>query len=237
MNAMIPEDSLLASARERAAQVRQEQQAENWKSASRMFAWLFAGQWLFAIALALLWSPRAWAGRVESTHVHVYTAVLLGGLLSALPIALAIYRPTATLTRHVIAVGQMLWSALLIHLTGGRIETHFHVFGSLAFIAFYRDWKLIPTATGVVVADHLLRGLLWPESVYGGVNPEWWRFLEHAFWVLFEDTFLVLACLRADRELRAAAERQAEVELLSQMEREHAMELQLALEQLKARAG
>ena len=33
----------------------------------------------------------------------------------------------------------MLWSGLLIHLTGGRIETHFHVFGSLAFLAFYLD--------------------------------------------------------------------------------------------------
>jgi hypothetical protein len=32
----------------------------------------------------------------------------------------------------------MLWSALLIHLTGGRIETHFHVFGSLGILAGYR---------------------------------------------------------------------------------------------------
>ena len=34
-----------------------------------------------------------------------------------------------------IAAAQMLIGALLIHLTGGRIETHFHVFGSLAFLA------------------------------------------------------------------------------------------------------
>ncbi len=34
-------------------------------------------------------------------------------------------------TRYSIAVCQMLWSALLIHITSGRIETHFHVFGSL----------------------------------------------------------------------------------------------------------
>jgi hypothetical protein len=43
-------------------------------------------------------------------------------------------------------------SALLIHLSGGRIETHFHVFGSLAFLAFYLDWRVIITAT-VVVGD------------------------------------------------------------------------------------
>jgi len=36
-------------------------------------------------------------------------------------------------------------SALLIHLSGGRIETHFHVFGSLAFLAFYLDWPVLIT--------------------------------------------------------------------------------------------
>ena len=42
-------------------------------------------------------------------------------------------------------------------------------------------------ATLVVADDHLLRQLFWPESVFGIVAPEWWRFLEHAFYVVFED--------------------------------------------------
>jgi hypothetical protein len=53
----------------------------------------------------------------------------------------------------------MLMGALLIHLTGGRIETHFHFFGSLAFLAIYRDWRVLLTASTVVAADHLIRGL------------------------------------------------------------------------------
>ena len=40
-------------------------------------------------------------------------------------------------------------SGLLIHLTGGRLESHFHVFGSLAFLAFYRDIRVLGTATVV----------------------------------------------------------------------------------------
>ena len=71
-----------------------------------------------------------------------------------LPVALALFQPGRALTRHTIAVAQMLTSAVLIHLTGGRIETHFHVFGSLAFLAFYRDWQVLITATVVVAADH-----------------------------------------------------------------------------------
>ena len=67
-------------------------------------------------------------------------------------------RPGLPSTRYTIATAQMLMGALLIHLTGGRIETHFHVFGSLAFLAFYRDWRVLVPATIVVALDHFLRG-------------------------------------------------------------------------------
>ncbi|HTO69361.1 MAG TPA: hypothetical protein VMR31_05820 [Myxococcota bacterium] len=160
----------------------------------RFFAWLLAGQWLFGIALALTISPHAWSGKVESIHAHVWLATLLGGAIISLPLLLIAVRPGRGMTRHVVALGQMLISALLIHLTGGRIETHFHVFVSLAFLAFYLDWRVLVTATLVVVADHLLLGLFLPESVYGVANPEWWRFLEHAFWVLFLISVLVYGC-------------------------------------------
>ena len=78
---------------------------------------------------------------------------------------LSLYTPCHTSTRHVVAVAQMLTSALLIHITGGRIETHFHVFGSLAFLAFYRDWRVFIPATIVVGLDHMVRGIFWPQSV------------------------------------------------------------------------
>ena len=132
-----------------------------------MFLWLMVAQWLFGIFIAVTVSPFAWEGKTRVVSNHVVAAVVLGGLLSALPIALILLRPGWVGTRHVIAFSQMMWSALLIHLTGGRIETHFHVFGSLAFLAFYRDWKVLVTATVTVAADHFVRGLFMPESVYG----------------------------------------------------------------------
>jgi hypothetical protein len=182
----------------------------------RFFAKLMVGQWVFAIVLALTISPYAWEGKEKTVHVHVWAAIFLGGAISAFPILLALRRPGWVLTRHVIAAAEMLWSGLLIHLTGGRIETHFHIFGALAILAFYRDWPVLVTATVVVAADHLVRGLLWPESVYGIANPEWWLFLEHAAWVLFEVVFLVMACLRGLREMRLIAERGAQIEAISE---------------------
>src|SRR5207247_9091481 len=126
----------------------------------------------------------------------------LGDLIGSFPTGLALNRPGPVRTRHTIAVAQMLFAAFLIHLTGGRIETHFIVFGSLAFLAFYRDWRVLISATVVVVVDHLLRGMFWPQSVYGVLAARVWRTVEHAWWVVFTDVFLVAACLQGIEEMR-----------------------------------
>src|SRR5256885_1514622 len=134
----------------------------------RMFAALMTLQWLAGVAAALWVSPKAWEGMVSHIHPHVWAAVFLGGAISSLPIFLAVIRPGHLTTRYTVAVGQMLMGALLIHLTGGRIETHFHVFGSLAFLSFYRDWRVLVPATISVPAVHLLRGAFGPQSASGG---------------------------------------------------------------------
>lgn len=186
------------------------------KRTDRMFAVLMAIQWVAGIAAALWLSPKTWAGADSQTHIHVWAAVLLGGAISLFPITLALTRPGEVSTRYIIAVGQALMSSLLIHLSGGRIETHFHVFGSLAFLSFYRDWRVLVPATVVVTADHFLRGMFWPESVYGVLTASNWRWLEHAGWVLFEDTFLLIAIKRSMSEMCDIAERTAESERLNE---------------------
>jgi signal transduction histidine kinase/DNA-binding response OmpR family regulator len=184
-----------------------------WQRTDRMFAGLMALQWLAGIGVALWITPLTWIGATSSIHVHVLAAIFLGGAIAAFPILLVFLRPGQAITRHVIAVSQMLVSALLIHLTGGRIETHFHVFGSLAFLAFYRDWRVLVTATIVVALDHFLRGTYWPQSVFGTITPDSFRWIEHAGWVLFEDVFLFIMCHQSVVEMRDIARRQAELEL------------------------
>src|ERR1700722_15685018 len=86
-----------------------------YRRTDRIFALLMAVQWLFGIAAALFISPRTWIGTTRPLHPHVLAAILFGGAISSLPILLAVFRPGQTMTRYVIAVAQMLWSALLIH--------------------------------------------------------------------------------------------------------------------------
>jgi two-component system sensor histidine kinase HydH len=207
--------------------------AKGYRETDQMFAVLLLLQWVFALVVALVVSPYSWAGTAYTLHIHVVVALVGGLVINSLPIALVLTMPGSFATRCAISVAQVLWSALLIHLTGGRIETHFHVFGSLAFIAFYRDWRVLIPATVVVATDHVLRQFLYPESVYGIPNPEWWRFLEHAGWVAFEDVVLVYACLRSTQELHEISARQAQVEALSASETAKSVALDAALHELR----
>ncbi len=192
----------------------------------RMFFWLLIGQWIFGIGMALFWSPRTWIAQYWSVHQHVIAATVLGALFAAYPIFLIIRKPGTKYTRHIIAIGQMLQSALLVHVTGGRIETHFHVFGSLALLAFYRDWRVLMTATAVVYLDHLALGFWFPLSAYGVPVATIWRAMEHAFWVIFEVVFLTLSCRTGIQELRAIADRESRAEEAAAQLREAHHELE-----------
>ncbi len=182
------------------------------RNTCRVFIVLMLLQWVGAIITAAIVSPRTWAGASSSVHVHVWAAIFLGGIITLLPVGLALVSPTQPLTRHVIAAGQVLMSALLIHITGGRVETHFHVFGSLAILAFFRDWRILITASIIVYIDHVVRGYYWPQSVYGILTASPWRAVEHAWWVSFEVAFLIIAIRQSVGEMGAIAERQVKLQ-------------------------
>lgn len=177
-----------------------------------LFGLLLSIEWLAGIAVSLVISPLTWAGRESNVHLHVWMALILGSIIVSYPLFLIKTKPGESVTRHAVAIAQMLMSALLIHLTGGRIETHFHIFGSLAFLAFYRDWRVLISASLIVVADHILRGIYYPQSIYGTDLVQPWRWLEHAWWVIFEDIFLIFAIRGNTDDMFQAAAREAELE-------------------------
>jgi signal transduction histidine kinase/CheY-like chemotaxis protein len=192
-----PQDPLEA----RAKDLFLDRETRLYRSTDRGLALLMAIQWLAAVIVALQVAPYAWEGRQATIHLHVWAAIILGGLIAVAPILLALFFPGRPVTRHTIGIAQMLFGALLIHLTGGRIETHFHVFASLAILTFYRDWRVLIPATVVVALDHAIRGVWFPQSVYGILAASPWRWVEHAGWVILEDIFLIAACVRGKQEM------------------------------------
>jgi two-component system sensor histidine kinase/response regulator len=200
----------------RARELYEEHQRSVCCRTDRLFAGLMILQWLAGIAVALWLSPLTWIGAQSRVHLHVWAAILINGAVMALPLLLAITRPGAVVTRQCIAIGQMLMSAMLIQLTGGRIETHFHAFGSLAILSLYRDCRVILTASAVIALDHFARGIWWPQSVYGVMTAGPWRWLEHAGWVLFQAAFLIWGSVQANKDAYALAERQSRQENLKE---------------------
>lgn len=186
---------------QRAAAYFHSRQKRIFQTADRLFAALMAVQWLAGIAAALWLFP-----------LHVRAAIFLGGAISFFPILLALTRPGQASTRYTIAAGQMLMSGLLVYLTDGWIEMQFYIFVSLTFLAFYRDWRVLFLATAATVLEHLIRGFLLPQPVYGVLSNGEWRWLEHLGWVLFEAVFLCMACLRSTKKMWRIAERRASMD-------------------------
>lgn len=178
----------------------------------RLLAGLLAIEAVAAVVVALVVSPHSWSGVHSRTHFHVWSALGLGFLFAALPTYLAVYYPGQRLTRHVISAFQILFSSLFIHLSGGRIETHFHIFVSLALLVFYRDWRVLVTATVITTIDHLIRGVLWPQSMFGMLTANPTRALEHITWVIVEDLLLAVGISDRLKHLHVLTRRNMEFE-------------------------
>ncbi|MBP7862552.1 PAS domain S-box protein [bacterium] len=196
----------------KAQKIYKEQLEKIFCQADVLFGGLLITEWFAGILLSMLWTPRVWNGAISNVHLHVYLAVWLGLATLSLPMFFIIKLPGRPITRHVVAIAQMIMTAFLIHLTGGRIETHFLVFATLAFLTFYRDWKVLVTATIVVFIDHIFRGIYFPFSIYGESTPQTWRFLEHGFWVTFGDLFFVNWCVTTRKEMWEMAKKHARME-------------------------
>ncbi len=63
-------------------------------------------------------------------------------------------------------LGLMTSSALVVHLSNGLIEAHFHFFVMVAVVALYQAWQPYLLALAFVVAHHSLTGTITPHAVY-----------------------------------------------------------------------
>jgi diguanylate cyclase (GGDEF)-like protein len=93
-------------------------------------------------------------------------------------VAALLPRGRRVLSSCVTAFGLMTCSALIVYLSGGAIEAHFHFFVMVPVLALYEDWWPFGTGIFYVLAEHGIIGGAWPETVYshhaGHENP--WGF-------------------------------------------------------------
>jgi methyl-accepting chemotaxis protein len=153
----------------------------------RLFAWLIPGQAVALVLVAFFISPLTWIGESGSPGTHLLAAVIIGALVAIPAAVLGRTAPGRRTTRLTMAVGQMVLGGLLMHVAGGRVELHFHVFCSIAILAMYRDHHVIIAATLVTAIDHAIRGMFAPQSIFGTADAESWLWMFHAGWVVVLD--------------------------------------------------
>ena len=121
---------------------------------------------------------------------------LFEGSLIATPALVATISRNRKLCAAVVSLGLLTSSALLVHLSGGYIEAHFHFFVMIVVLTLYEDWLPFLLAVAYVVFHHGLAGALDPHSVFnhraGHENPWEWAGI-HAFFVAGAGLASVLA--------------------------------------------
>ena len=85
----------------------------------------------------------------------------------------------------VVSFGLLSASGILVHLSGGLIEFHFHYFVMVALISLYQEWVPFLVAIAFVVIHHGTVGVIDPQAVYNHpaawANPWRWAALHGLF--------------------------------------------------------
>ena len=148
---------------------------------------------LASLVVAKHWELSLWAPLDDDNGLHVMSEALVVGLFGLL----ACWRRAGrTLQATFVGFGLMSSSAILVHLSGGYIELHFHFFVMLTFLALCQDWIPYLLAVAFVAVHHGVVGVLYPQSVYNhpaALNAPWTWAGIHALFVLWSCVGSVVA--------------------------------------------
>lgn len=116
------------------------------------YPWLLEGQKIFRVVIVVQLIIAIVIGLITG---ELLPAFIFGIPIAAVPLVLSMQSPYSALSRHAMAIGVQLLTALHIHQSFGLIEVHFEIFVLLAFLSVFRDWKVVATGTGVVAVHHI----------------------------------------------------------------------------------
>ena len=125
-------------------------------------------------------------------YMEAGPSLYLGGgvLLGAIAIAAQLPVVNRRLQAAIATYGLVTASALLVHLSGGRIELHFHFFVMMSVIVLYQDWLPFLVGLQFIVIDHGIVGTLMPSMTYVHAEGQ-----EHPWsWALIHGSFILAQC-------------------------------------------
>ena len=171
------------------------------------YPWLLEGHKIFRVVIVIQ--------LLVAVAIGLYTGELLPAFVFGIPIAivplvLSIQNPYSAISRHAMAIGSQLLTALHIHQSFGLIEIHFEIFVLLAFLSYFRDWKVVATGTAVVAVHHISFFFLQaggaPLFIFEEGHVTFPILLMHAVFALSEGGVLMYMAKQSHQEGAGAAE-------------------------------
>jgi hypothetical protein len=156
--------------------------------------------WLHAAGLAIFGVIRGFG---------VAHAVLEGGIVAAFAVVATVPSLSVRARSAAATLGLVSASAVLVHVSGGVIEAHFHFFAMVGIITLYQDWVPFGLAIGFVAVHHGVASTIDRRSVYNhyaALNNPWKWALIHGLFVLGASAASVYAW-RMNEEAAAETER------------------------------
>ncbi len=161
------------------------------------------------IAMAVTWLG---AGAYAFKNAIIVPTLVVGGVIFALALGVAMYSRAGRLSRVALPALGMAMAALLIQADLGETIAHFGIFAVLGATVVYRS-MLSPIVAAATIAVHhalfnFLQSLSWFQ-IWGWlplcfVHPSWVLVVEHALYVVAEAVILVLLAHRAARDFSVA---------------------------------
>lgn len=171
--------------------------------------WLLVAQWAVVLSTSV-----AMAGRLKEVRLDVLSsAVVWVSFLSILPLGMVLRLPGTWQARWTVVISQGVMSSLLWFVSGGRPDTHLHLFAWLIVLSLYRDMSVLLAVAVTAMAGHLV--VFGSSNLPGFPSNDPAQWFNHLVWLtwLFGETAFVSAFVLIDRQ-----------GLWSRLERDHALE-------------
>jgi diguanylate cyclase len=125
--------------------------------------WAVRHRWVVSILLVQTAALPILALSQGYSFTHSFTEAAVPAILGVG----ACLRRLGPLTRSALSgVGLMVVSSIVVHLSGGAIEAHFHFFVMVPIVALYESWVPFGLAVSWVLVEHGLVGTLNSRAVY-----------------------------------------------------------------------
>src|SRR3954454_9448089 len=133
--------------------------------------------WLHAVGLPLYGLTRGYP---------LWHVAIDGSPIAAFALGASVPYRSPRFRACMVSMGLLTSSAVLVHLTGGATESHFHFFVMVTVLATYEEWLPYLLAILFVLLHHGVMGVIAPSSVYdhsSAVTDPWKWASIHALFI------------------------------------------------------